>query len=121
MYRGIQFPFECGETSFPKESTDSDLIKESLIQIILTQRGERVMRSDFGCDTLSIVFENNDLALENRIRTDVLTAIGKWEPRVIVRQVAVTRKEAEVVIDIVYVVIATRQDQRLQISIPIVT
>lgn len=117
----IKFPFGRSDTALPAATTDNDLIKESLIQIIMTQRGERVMHEDFGCDALALVFENNDTALSTRLKADILTAITKWEPRVMVRSVDVVQNENDILITITYVVISTRQLQRLQLTIPTTT
>ncbi len=118
FFRGFKFPFSGGTLALPAEATDNDLIKQSLIQIVLTQKGERIMRPDFGSKAMSYVFENNNDMLAEIIRTDIATAIAKYEPRVILKRVAVTREEETVVVDIQYVVLATRQDQRLKITMP---
>lgn len=118
FFKGFKFPFSGGTTAYPEAAIDNDLIKQSLIQIVLTQKGERVMRPDFGSRAMTFVFENNNDALAEMIRTDISTAIAKYEPRVIVKKVDVAREENMVSIDIQYVVIATRQDQRLKITVP---
>lgn len=118
FFRGIRFPFRRGTTSFPEGATDDDLIKQSLIQIVLTQKGERVMRPDFGSKALTFVFENNNDTLAEIVRTDLAMAIAKYEPRVLLRAIGVTQKDTQIIIDIQYVVVATRTDQRLQIDVP---
>jgi phage baseplate assembly protein W len=118
-YRGIAFPFQKSATSLPAAVTDDDLIKQSLVQIVLTGRGERIMRPDFGSNAYAFVFENNDMVLQETIRTEVMSAIAKYETRAIVRGVDVTRSETEVVVTINYVVVATRQEQTVAITMPI--
>jgi phage baseplate assembly protein W len=118
FFRGIQFPFQSGNTSFPAAATDDDLIKQSLIQIVLTQKGERIMRPDFGTRALSFIFENNDDTLAEAIRTDLATAVAKYEPRVLLKKIEITREDSQVVVDIRYVVVASRRDQRLKIDVP---
>lgn len=118
FFRGFKFPFGASNTSLPAEATDNDLIKQSLIQIILTQKGERVMRPTFGSKALSFVFENNNDVLSEQIRTDVVNAIATNEPRVITKAVEITQEDNVVIVDVRYVVIATRQDQRLRVTMP---
>ena len=106
-YMGISFPFRRGASALPVQATDDDLIKQSIIQIIMTKRGERVMRPDFGTNIISFIFENSDPLLEELIRTEVFGAIGRYEPRVVLTNVLVARSDTTVDVTVVYVVIAT--------------
>lgn len=115
IYRGFAFPFTAGSLTFPEEAYDDDLIKQALVQLVTTGRGERVMRPDVGCNAMSFVMESNDDILAELIRTEVMSAIARFEPRVIVRSIDVVRDEAEgqsgsIVITINYVVVASRSD-----------
>lgn len=122
-YKGIAFPFAKSSTAFPAGATDDELIRQSVIQIVMTGKGERVMRPDFGSNAYAFVFENNDLVLKETIRADIMSAITRYEPRVIVRDVEVTREETETaagnVVDVrvIYVVIATKQQQSVDIRL----
>lgn len=80
------------------------------------------MRPSFGSNAYSFVFENNSQVFQESVRADVMNSIGKFETRVIVQTVDVTKnlEETEVFVDISYVVIATRQEQSIKITIPIV-
>jgi uncharacterized protein len=117
-FLGINFPFTKGPTSFPAPSYDNDLIQQAMIQIILTEKGERVMRPTFGSGVLKYVFENNDDLLEALIQTEVASALGRWEPRIILQNVQVTQNDTQVIVDIFYVVILTRQQQTLTVALP---
>jgi len=107
FYRGIAFPFHRSTTSLPAAVSDDELIRQSLVQIVMTRKGERVMRPDFGTNVITFVFENNDALLEELVKSDVFTAIGRYEPRVIVTDVVVTRTDTTVDVAVVYVVTAT--------------
>lgn len=116
---GIAFPFKRSTTSLPASVTDNDLIRQSLAQIVLTGRGERVMRPSFGSNAYAFVFENNSQIFQESVRADIMNAIGKFETRVIVQSVDVTRDDTEAFVEISYVVLATRQEQSIKITIPI--
>lgn len=118
LYRGIAFPFAKSKTSLPAPAFDDDLVKQSLAQIVMTSRGERVMRPGFGSNALSFIFENNDLVLQESIRAEVMSSISKFESRVIIRGVGVVREDTQVTISISYIVISTRQEQNLEITVP---
>jgi hypothetical protein len=118
-YKGMAFPFQKSSQAFPAPVTDNDLIKQSLVQIILTGRGERIMRPEFGSNAYAFVFENNNLVLQETIRAEVMSAIARFEPRAIVRSVDIDRSDSEVTITITYIVVATRQEQSVAINMPI--
>lgn len=120
LYRGIALPFDKGPTALPKAATDSDLINQSLRQIILTGRRERVMRPEFGCDAFRFVHENNNELLSELIRTEVSTAVGRFEPRVALQDILVERSEdlTTVYVTIIYVIVATRTQDSVKIKLP---
>jgi len=119
FYRGIAFPFTKGSTSLPKAVTDADLVKQSLLQIIMTARGERVMRPDFGCNAQKFVFENNSDLLGELIRAEVSAVVGRFEPRVVLQDVLVERNEdsGEVAATLVYVLVATSEQDSVEIAL----
>lgn len=117
-FRGIAFPFGKSKTSFPSAVTDEDLIRQSIVQIVTTSKGERVMRPDFGCDAMSFIFENNNDLLAELIREEVTTAITKFEPRAIVRDVQTSRADSEVTITVIYVVVLTGKQDSVEIAVP---
>ncbi len=116
---GIAFPFKRSPTALPAAVSDNDLIRQSLAQIVLTGRGERIMRPAFGSGAYGFVFENNSQVFQETVRADIMNAIGKFETRVIVQSVDVTRDDTQATIDISYVVLATRQEQAIKITVPI--
>jgi len=119
-FKGIAFPFRKGATSSPEKTEDAELIKQSIIQILLTERGERVFRPDFGSGLLSRVFDNNDAMFESLIQAEVFSAIGKWEPRAIVQGVEVKREDSTAIVTVSFIVVSTRQQSAvsLQLSTP---
>lgn len=118
LYKGLKFPFSKGTASVPAASSDSDLIKESLRQIILTAKGERVMRPDFGTNAMAMLFENNNELLGHMLELEIRSAITKFEPRVIMQELTGERKESEIILTISYVVISTAVEDSLSITLP---
>lgn len=123
IFTGIAFPFRKGTTSFPEGSVDDRLIREELMQLLLTARGERVMRPELGTDAQSFVFETNDELLASNIRTVVANAIAKFEPRILLRAIDVERAASgpdrldNVIITVSYVVPATQQQGEVSVQI----
>lgn len=109
--RSFAFPFRQGDLAFPKEATDSDAIRASVIQIVTTQRGERVMRPDFGCNAFSYVFENNSPEFRTNVEREIRQSLAKWEPRVRVDGVRISSNDisepGQILISIAYTITAT--------------
>ena len=69
---GVAFPFNA-EGVFNQTFTQKEQVKSNLINVLLTERGERVNLPDFGVGLKNLLFENNiDVnVLESRIDDQV--------------------------------------------------
>lgn len=76
-------------------SVGEDSIRESVIIIITTAKGERVMRPNFGCELNEFVFAQNNTSTAGLIQFYVKEALLKWEPRIEVLDVSVIPGEDE--------------------------
>lgn len=70
--------------------SDAEDIEQSLRILLSTQPGERVMQELFGCDLRSVLFEQVDQGLINRITRLVGDAILYHEPRIRLERITVT-------------------------------
>jgi Bacteriophage baseplate protein W len=66
---------------------DDDAIRQSLMLLISTRPGERVMRPEYGCDLSRLVFSPNDDTTAGLAIHFVRQAVERWEPRVEVLRV----------------------------------
>lgn len=64
-----------------------DAIRQSLIILMSTTPGERVMRPSYGCDLRRLLFAPNDETTAGLAIHYVRRAIERWEPRVEIRSV----------------------------------
>jgi phage baseplate assembly protein W len=64
-------------------------IKQSVLNILLTNRGERPFDPNFGSNITSQLFENFDPIVEAVLDEQIRTALGNYEPRVRVIRVNV--------------------------------
>src|SRR5215831_5724037 len=64
-------------------------VRQSILVILGTAKGERVMRPDFGCGIHDLVFANVNPATIGRITSDVHESLLRLEPRIDVTQVDV--------------------------------
>jgi phage baseplate assembly protein W len=62
-------------------------VRQSIVIILSTVKGERVMRPDFGCDLHELVFAPNSSATRGMAEFSVREALREWEPRIDVLRV----------------------------------
>lgn len=80
-------------------------IRESIIIILSTAKGERVMQPDFGCGIHDLVFEAINITTLGLLESSVREALTLWEPRIILSEVKVTPEEVsqgKLLVDITY-------------------
>lgn len=81
-----------------------DLIWSSIILILGTQIGTRVMLRTFGSRVPELVFEPNDEILDALARRYTIDAISEWEDRVSIQEVYTNVVENSFTIGIIFVV-----------------
>ncbi|MEM1180773.1 MAG: GPW/gp25 family protein [Acidobacteriota bacterium] len=96
------------------------LVRQAILLLLSTRRGERVMRPAFGCELDRLVFLPNDVTTAGLAIHYVRQALERWEPRVeILRLDATPHPEdafrLEIALD--YVVVESGSEQTLSLSI----
>lgn len=69
---------------------DEDAVKESIKNLILTDRGERLMQPYLGGNVTAMLFENLTPSVLKMIQDQVETTINLYEPRAELQNVSVT-------------------------------
>ena len=64
-------------------SVGARAVKNSLIGIVTTRKGEKPFNPDFGCDINDSLFENMNPLTANTIEKSITSAIRKFEKRVL--------------------------------------
>lgn len=81
--KGWKFPVgvdkDTGKITMSEAEQD---IKEAIWIILSTDKGERMMRPDFGCDIHRYVFAEMNVATLSMIELCVKEALVRWEPRI---------------------------------------
>lgn len=81
QWRGLLFAF--GKIGDPAPiGQDLQEVFDSVIQILNTRRGERVMYPEFGSDLHAFLFEPHDAFTQQAAGSAILRALGTWEPRI---------------------------------------
>lgn len=116
IYYGYNPPFLGGAQNVMSRQEDDRLIKNDILQLLLTVPGERVMRPDYGVNLRNFVFEqmvDRDLS---QLKQEVIRAITEFEPRVDVEQVTINRLDEQNKIEI-RVVVNLKKDPKRQLTI----
>jgi phage baseplate assembly protein W len=64
-------------------------IKGDLIQLLLTNPGDRVMLPTYGTPLRRLVFEPNTSMLADNVKSVIIQSINQWEPRIVVESIDV--------------------------------
>jgi len=93
---GIAFPMRTdGIGGVLTQSENLAALRDGVIQLIMTPRGARVMRPDFGTDLKQTLFDPMDpMSIEN-LKSQIAQTIAKYEPRVVVKQLEVLPQEEQ--------------------------
>ena len=105
-------PGIASQTGLVESVSYEEDIKQSILIILTTAKGERVMRPDFGCGIHDLVFAAVSAQVVAQIKTTVRDALRTYEARILVQDVTVgtanlARGYLDVTID--YEVRATNQ------------
>jgi len=89
VYYGINPPFIGGNQNILSIQTDERLIKNDILQMLLTRPGERVYRPTFGTGLRDCVFENMSASDLSVLESDIGQQIATDE-RVVLNEVQAT-------------------------------
>jgi phage baseplate assembly protein W len=89
-FLGTQYPLINTPLGLLAQKTGVDQIKANLLQLLLTNPGERVMNPDFGTPLRKLLFEPNDPSLAIQAKHIIAKSIQIWEPRIEITGIEVT-------------------------------
>lgn len=113
---GWRFPLGVDSRGGLAVSQHEQDIEESIRIILVTGKGERRMRPDFGCAVNDLVFAPNNATTWGLVAHHVEEALGWWEPRIEVVDIDVRPDSSDtscVLVTIAYRVKATRDERSL--------
>ena len=93
---GINLPIENTYGSgFAQTYLTIDAAYANARNLLLTNKGERVMHPDFGCDLRKATFEFNDALLVTDINAKIRTQFEFWLPYIFINELTITPAEDE--------------------------
>ena len=63
-------------------SRDASAIKQAIVNLLLTNKGERLMNPEYGSDIRRYLFEPLDYGTANQITGNIKSTIDAFEPRI---------------------------------------
>lgn len=114
--KGCAFPFSIDARGGIATSEGAGKIEQSIKIILGTEKGERVMLPEFGCDIHTFLFASMNMSTQTMIKSAVRDALVQWEPRVEVINVKILSDklaEGVLLIDLMYKVRATNTERNL--------
>ena len=85
---GITLPVKRGNTGFFEQAfTSYDQAKSNLKNLLLTKKGERIMQPEFGTGLHSLLFEQADDQLEQKLEETINDAVSFWLPYITIESV----------------------------------
>ena len=113
---GVVFPLMNGGT-FGQSFTLKEQIKSNIINVLLTEKGERVNQPDLGAGLKTILFENNPSSAE--IEELINNQLSIYVPEIEIDGVEVEFIESEhlLYIKLIYTFLLSQEQDSIQINI----
>jgi len=106
----IDFPFHFDHLGRTARTDDEDHIRDMIEEFLLTSPGERVNRPDFGSGLLQMVFAPNSPELAAALQFTIQAGLQQWLGDLVeVKKLEVVSDDAELRVDVQYVIRRTQQ------------
>jgi len=98
---------------------NENAVRDSIRNLVMTDRGERLFQPDIGCDIRGSLFENIDQNTILILKENIKSTIKQYEPRCVVQDVIVNANidRHEVFVKIIFSVINTNRNLSLTIDL----
>lgn len=118
-YNDIDLSFKKKTTGDVFKKTDAAAVKQSIKNILLTNRQEKPFNPIFGGDLGRFLFSLDTEFDEDDVRDRVITAVSKYEPRASIRKVNVEIAPDfnSVLVDVIFQILATQEIDTLTVSL----
>ena len=98
---------------------NENAVKQSIKNLLMTDRGERLFQPNIGCDIRGSLFENIDPNTILIIKENIKTTISTYEPRCVVKNVVVSSNidDNAVKVQVIFSVINSSRDSSLTLDL----
>lgn len=91
---GWKYPVGVEADGNISRSSYEENIRESILLILGTAKGERLMRPEFGCSIHDYAYSTMDTLTRRMIENAVYEALVAWEPRIEVNEIKTLTEKA---------------------------
>ena len=102
QWQGVSLPWGDSISSFIDAKTDRDILKTSIIWILFTRPGERVMLPTFGAGVQESVFEPNDEQEREGLKLRIENAVKTWDDRIEIIDLDLAQQDEIIQVTIVF-------------------
>jgi phage baseplate assembly protein W len=92
---GWKYPVSMEADGGISSSSYEENIRESILLILGTAKGERLMRPEFGCSIHKFAFSTMDTLTLRMIENAIYEALVDWEPRIEVNTIKTLTEDAQ--------------------------
>jgi len=89
-YKDIDLTFAIKGNKDIYKKEDVSAVQQAMKTLLLTNRFERPFMPNFGSNIRAQLFEMLDTSVAQKVREDIIFAIQRYEPRVIIKKLGVT-------------------------------
>lgn len=86
---GVSLPFNGPSGPFNSTYSTQEQIKSNLVNLLLTNKGERVFNPEFGCDLKNTLFEGITESTSELIKNLIITNVNLFVPEVQLTEILV--------------------------------
>ena len=86
---GLSFPLGSKNGNYFAKSSNVEKIKHSIKQLLLTDKGERLMLPNFGCNLKKYLFQPLDEDTFSNIKQDIVTSFSNYISGATLRKISV--------------------------------
>lgn len=114
--RHLSFPFRIGKRGMPVQvMTLEEHIRDEIIQLLLTDPGERLFLPEFGGGIRQLVFSDGDNQRIAVAKSHLTRAISDWlGSRIAIERLEMTFIGENIEIELIYRIIATNESQTIR-------
>lgn len=96
-YININYPFKDSGKGFFLDLNDEDsqAIKADLLHLILTRRGQRLYKPDFGTDLLKFIFEPEDGMTMAGIKEEIYNVVKTYLPQLQIDELSIVESDED--------------------------
>ena len=98
----VAFPWGPALKQVVDPKGDIDVLKTSIINILMTRPRERVMRPEFGSGIPDQIFEPNDDVLQATLGTAINEAVRRWDDRIELTKFEADREDNTITVKITF-------------------